>query len=56
MYIHSEEMADVQYVQNRVRIKVKAIGSLSTQQPSPNGEDSGFQTQTTPMDVSEVSC
>ena len=30
MYIHTEDVSDVAYVSHRVRVKVKAIGSLET--------------------------
>lgn len=29
MYIHSEEVSDITYVVDRVRVKVKAIGALT---------------------------
>ena len=29
MYIHSEELTDITYVMDRVRVRVKAIGSLT---------------------------
>ena len=31
VYIHTEEVADVAYVANRVHVKVKAIGALTSQ-------------------------
>ena len=31
VYIHSEEISDITYVQDRVRVRVKAIGALSVQ-------------------------
>lgn len=34
MYIHSEELSDLQYVTDRVRVKAKAIGTLTTQEPT----------------------
>lgn len=34
VYIHSEEISDVTYMVDRVHVKVKAIGSLTTQDPA----------------------
>lgn len=31
VYIHSEEISNITYVANRVRVKVKAIGAFTTQ-------------------------
>ena len=30
MYIHSQELSNITYVANRVRVKVKAIGAFTT--------------------------
>ena len=47
MYIHSEDVSDVTYVSDRVRVKVKAIGALMR---------SDVQTlhQVEPVEVSDV--
>ncbi len=65
MYIHSEDISDVQYVMDRVRVKVKAIGVLSSQEDPeaaalPPGEGkSTAENQDKPtgndMDVTKVS-
>ena len=61
MYIHSEDVSDVTYVNDRARVKVKAIGALTTfdvqtpHQIEPVEISSNLDTTSSPkLNLSEV--